>query len=354
MTVDLDTFLTGLYCVVDDVYRAEFAPKRPVRRGHQAELSDSEVLTLAVLFQWLPRGAERRFLAYVSHHWRSYFPRVLSQSAFNRRIRDLAIVLSQLGPRVACTLFPTLLTSDFEVLDGLPIPLMRRCRGDQHHLFADDAGFGRGGSDNDWYYGVKLVAAVSTSGLVTGFVVSPAGTEERWGVDALLRWRDDPTAPPPDAASLAPVLGPAHRSHGHRRGPTGPIHGWYSAGQSTRGCYLADEGERGANWQEHWAQDYGASVLTVSALTQGISSVQLRALTRSVRRARQVVETIYASLDRVFGIKFPRARTIWGLIARLAAKVAAHDVLTCLNHLFHRPTFSLYDPFIPGDTRATA
>ena len=140
MTIDLDTFLTGLYCVVDDVYRIEFAHCKPRRRGHKPELADSEVLTLATLFQWLPRGAERRFLRYAATHWRSYFPRLLSQSAFNRRVHDLAIVLSQLGPRVVRVLFPTLLDGDIEVIDGLPIPLMRRCQGDEHRLFADDAG----------------------------------------------------------------------------------------------------------------------------------------------------------------------------------------------------------------------
>src|SRR5258705_5379672 len=129
MTLDVDPFLTGLYCVVDDVYRTDFAPSKPVRRGHKPELADSEVLTLATLFQWLPRGAERRFLRYATLHWRSYFPRLLSQSAFNRRVRDLAVVLSQLGPHVVASWFPQLLTGDVEVLDGLPIPLMRRCRG---------------------------------------------------------------------------------------------------------------------------------------------------------------------------------------------------------------------------------
>jgi hypothetical protein len=345
MTIDLDTFLTGLYCVVDDVYRTEFAHCKPRRRGHKPELADSEVLTLATLFQWLPRGAERRFLRYAATHWRSYFPRLLSQSAFNRRVHDLAIVLSQLGPRVVRVLFPTLLDGDIEVIDGLPIPLMRRCRGDEHRLFADDAGIGRGGSDSEWYYGVKLVTAVSTSGIVTGFVVSPAGTEERWSVDALLRWREDPTAPPPDAAELAPILGPAHRSHGERRGPTGPLRGRCSAGQATRGCYLADEGERGATWHEHWAQDYGASVLTVSALVDQLAPDQLPAVKQRLRSLRQVVETVNGSLDRIFGIKFPRARTPWGLFTRIAAKVAAHDLLICLNHLFDRPTFSLFDPF---------
>jgi len=343
--IDLDTFLTGLYCIVDDVYRARFAAAKRGRPGPKGKLADSEVVTLAMLFQWLPHGSERRFLAYATRQWRTYFPRLLSQSAFNRRVRDLSLVLSQLGPQVARELFPDLLSGAYEVVDGLPIPLMRRGRGDAHRLYADDAGIGRGGSDGDWYYGVKLVAAVAPSGLVTGFVVSPASTEERWSVDALLRWRDDPTAPPPDAATLDPLLGPAHRNHGARQGPTGPLQGRSSAGQTLRGCYLADEGERGEAWQQHWVEDYGASLLTVSALVAGLPQDQARAFTRHFRSLRQVVETVNNSLVGVFGIKFPRARTAWGLFTRIAAKVAAHNLLVCLNDLFHRPTFALFDPF---------
>ncbi len=346
MEIDLDTFLTALYCVVDDVYRAAFAPFKTVRPGHQPAMSDSEVLTLTLLFQWQFPGGERPFLGDARDHWRGYFPRLLSQSAFNRRVHDLAIVLSQLGPCATRLLFAELLRTDYEVVDGLPVPLMRRCRGDQHRLFADDAGIGRGGSDGDWYYGVKLVAVVSPSGIITGFVLSPARTEERWSVDALLRWRDDPTAPAPTAADLAPVLGPAHRAHGQRQGPTGPIQGRYSAGQTICGCYLADEGERGAAWQAHWVEDDGASLVTRSALTADLSAKARRAFTRRFRRARQVIETVNNSLDGVFGIKFPRARTSWGLFARVAAKVAAHDLLVCLNSLFHRPTFAHYNPFI--------
>src|SRR5436309_7213792 len=147
MDLDLDTFLTAVYCVVDDLYRAEFAPAKPVRPGHRPELSDSEVLALMALAQWQPRRSEGRFVAYAARHWRAYFPRLLSPSAFNRRARDLAGVLCALGPRVAARLSALAGPSAYEALDGIPVPLMRRCRGNRHRLFAAEAGIGRGGSD---------------------------------------------------------------------------------------------------------------------------------------------------------------------------------------------------------------
>jgi hypothetical protein len=366
MELDLDTFLTAVYCVVDDLYRAEFAPAKPVRRGHKAELSDSEVLTLMVLTQWQPARAERRFVAYAGRHWRAYFPRQLSQSAFNRRARDLAGVLCALGPRVAERIAALVGAPAYEALDGVPVPLMRRCRGERHRVFADEAGIGCGGSDKDWYDGVELIAAVDPHGAITGFVLIPASTEERWGVDALLRWRSDPQGPPPTAEDLAPFLGPSHRTGGRRIGPTGPIAPRLGVGRPAAGPYLADRGERGAAWGRHWRDHYGAVVLTKAdyppipppvpsdpsdptadrdaADAWATAQAQQRRAARWLSGLRQVVESAFNALTEALGLEFPRARSHWGLRARIGAKVAAHNLALLVNHLVGRPAFSTFDP----------
>ena len=330
MELDLDTFLTAVYCVVDDLYRTEFAPGKPVRPGPKPALSDGEVLALAVLAQWQRRRSERAFLRYAARHWRAYFPRLLSQGQFNRRARDLAGVLCALGPRVAARLGALVGAPAYEALDGVPVPLMRRCRGTRHRLFAAEAGIGRGGSDKDWYYGVELIAAVGPHGAITGFVLIPASTEERWGAEALLRWRAAPDAPAPTAAELAPVLGPAHRRRGQRLGPTGPIAPRLGAGAPADAPYLTDRGLRGAAWQRHWREHHGATVLAGA--------------TRRLRGLRQVVESAFNALTDALGLVFPRARSHWGLLARLGAKVAAHNLALLVNHLHTRPPFARFDP----------
>ena len=129
MELDLDTFLVTVYCVVDDLYQELIAPERPNRPGPRPELSDSEVLCLSLLAQWQPRRSENAFVAYAIRHWRSYFPRLLSQSAFNRRARDLCGALSRLGPAIAERAHRELgQTFPYEVTDGVPVPLLRRCR----------------------------------------------------------------------------------------------------------------------------------------------------------------------------------------------------------------------------------
>jgi hypothetical protein len=47
--MDLDSFLVSLYVLVDDWWKASHPPNAPRKHGRPALLSESEVLTLAIL-----------------------------------------------------------------------------------------------------------------------------------------------------------------------------------------------------------------------------------------------------------------------------------------------------------------
>lgn len=344
METDLDTFLTTVYCIVDDLYREKFAHLKPIRPGQEPEMTDSEVLTVALLAQWQQSRSERDFLRHAVKHWRGYFPLLLSQSAFNKRVRDLAGVLCCLGPAIAEKLaaFPGCKPS-YEAMDGVPVPLMRRCRGRRTRLFANEANFGRGGSDKEWYYGVKLLVVVNNAGAITGFSFGPANTEERWLAEALLRWRQYSLAAAPTAEELGTILGPAHRNGGQRLGPSGPIAGRNGVGKPTDVPILGDLGFRGKAWTKHWWRDYGVKVLTKQDYAE-LASDARREASRWLNGLRQMVETTFSGLCQVFGLKFCRARSAWGLLARIGAKIAAFNVGVLINHLFSRPTLSFFNP----------
>lgn len=329
MTLDLDTFLVALYTITDDLYRQYGAPHKPSRPGQRPQLSDSEVLTLAICAQWY-HGSERAFIRHAAAHWRSYFPRLLSQSAYNRRTRDLAGVLVHLVPQVAKALGAYATAN--QVFDTVPVPLMRRCRGQHHRLFADEAAIGRGGSDKDWYYGCKLLVAVTDAGVITGFTLAPASTEDRWVAEAFLCWRADPWATPCGPQDLPP----SHRRGGSYVGPTGPLWPRNGAGALSPVPYIGDNGFWGKWWTGHWQQDYQATVFTPKAY-QGDSA---KALRRQHAGWRQVVETINEHLEHVFGLHFPGARSKWGLLTRVAAKLVALNLGLWLNRQFGRPDFA--------------
>lgn len=331
MTIDIDTFLTALYTIVDDLYQQHFAPYKLKRRGPEPLLADSEVLTLAICTQWFGTS-ENKFIGYAQRHWRSFFPRLLSQSQTNRRTRDLAGVLVHMVSLVSAQLETELVA--YEAFDGLPVPLMRRCRGNKHRLFGDEASVGRGGSDKDWYYGCKMLISVTPTGVITGFVLGPASTQERWLADAFLCWRKDPQAVAWEKKDI-----PANNKRKSKDyvGPTGLIWPRDGAGKISEKPYIADGGYSGPVWTKHWAKDYQAQVFT----PESYKGKHPEAAKGQHRRWRHVVETVNGHLEQVFHLLFPKARSRWGLLTRVAAKLSAFNLGIHLNRLFGRPDFSV-------------
>lgn len=323
--MDLDTFLVALYTIVDDLYKQHIAPLLPTRPGAKPRLSDSEALTLALCAQW-HGNSERAFLRYACQHWRAYFPNLTSQSAFNRQIRNLAFALTALAQAAAQEL--EAYGAPYQVMDALPLPLMRRCRGQRHRLFGHEADIGVGGADRDWYYGCKLLLAATDVGVVTGFLLSPASTEDRWAAEAFFCWRADPLATPVSPEELPP------RRNGSRqvgaKGPQWPRHG---PGPGSGVPCLGDNGFFGAQWQRRWLQDYGAPVLTPRNYT-GAGAKHWRSRHRS---RLQVVERLNGVLEQVLHLQYPKARSRWGLLTRVAAKVSALNLGLWLNQHFDRP-----------------
>jgi hypothetical protein len=341
MEIDRDTFLVTVYTLIDDLLQQEFLPHKPVRPGPAPQMSDSEVLTVLLCGQWLG-NSERRFLRYVRQHWRSYFPHVLSQSAFNRRARDLAGVLVHLVPRLGQLLSAS--ANPYQLLDGAPLPLARQCRGRRHRLFANEASVGRGGSDRDFYYGCQLLLAVDAMGIITGFVVAPAATEERCArrapAESLLCWRSERWREPWQVADL-----PAPQQRRGVVGPTGPIWPRDGVGEPDAevACYLADRGLAGVVWQTHWYHDYAAAVITARQYDRLHDRLPLR----EQRSRRQMIESVNSGLAEALHLAFPRARTRWGLLTRVAAKLVSFNLAIWINRLLGRPDLAVATLF-PG------
>lgn len=337
MSVDLATFLVTVYTCVDALYQRHIAPHKPVRRGRKPVMSDSEILTLMLLAHW--RGSsERDLLRWADRQVRWAFPRLLSQSAFNRRGRDLGPVFARLMVLLADEIprVPDAPPRLYQVVDTMPVPVAQRVRGQRHRLFAEDAAIGRGGTGKPYFYGCSLLLAVGSDGPITGCVLGPANTDGRWLLDSLLTWRVSEAAVPAPPDDLPR----SHERGGRRVGPTGPR--WFpgSVGIHTTVPYLADQGFTGVHWQRRWRQELGATVVTTTR------HMSRRAL-RWHARARQIVETVNGQLTDVLHVKYPRAKTAWGLVTRVLAKCAAFNLGLWLNRLLGRPAFALATLF-PG------
>ena len=129
------------------------------------------------------------------------------------------------------------------------------------------------------------------------------------------------------------VLGPSHRTGGERRGPNGPVYGRVSVGQPFAGPSLSDLGLRGVAWRKHWYQQWGAAVLLKTDYAEG---PERQSAVRWFNRLRHTIEQTFSVLDAALGLKFPRARTYWGLLTRLAAKLSAYNLAFAVNFMLGR------------------
>ena len=213
--MDLDSFLVSLYVLVDDWWRERHPPAARKKPGRQALLSESEVLTLAMLAQWPRFRSERDFWRFASSHLRSYFPALCSQSQLNRRVRALAPELQALQGDLAQTLTDP--AAVYRIVDTTLVAAVVRVRACRKGLFAGQASFGRCRSKTEWVYGFKVALVVDPQGVVTAFGLAPANCDERPIGDAMI----------------------SHDRHG---------------------AYLADKGFSSLAWERHWLGAYGALV----------------------------------------------------------------------------------------------
>jgi len=158
--------------------------------------------------------------------------------------------------------------------------------------------------DLKWIYGFKVALVVDPYGVVTAFGLAPASSDER-------------------------PIGEAHR--GRPRGPG-----------SSRSIHLADKGFTGVQWERHWLQEEYGSLVAATPKNDS-----LRAWANQDRRwasgKRQIVEGVICQLKDFFSLERHRAKTLQGLLARLAAKIAAYTCAQRINDALGRPLRRLAD-----------
>jgi hypothetical protein len=329
-TLDPDTLLVALYTVIDDLYKALF-PDHVHRTGPVEVMSNSEILFLAICAQWL-NLPERKFIRFVKTYWHSYVPQLVTQSQYNRRLHALGKVMACLVTAVN-TQMKGLFLNSYQVMDTVNVPLMKRCRGKYHKLFPPEiANIGIGGSDHEWYYGIKLALIVNPEGIITGFIFSPASSSDRWLAEYLLCYRNNQSGQPARVENL-PL---SHKAGYKRVGPTGSIWPKEGVGKLNLAPYLSDRGFNGEWWIEHWKVDYKATVL-VPEEYKGDRTPELK---HEHYSKRQIIETVNEHLDDELHLKQSEARSVPGLFARIAAKLLALNLGIWLNKLFGRPNLA--------------
>jgi len=261
MICDLDTFFTALYYHVDLLYQRSLAHLRP---PSPSSFSDSEVITLFLSFQWSSYSSERSAHAYAAQHWRYLFPNLIERSAFNRRVRQLSTFICALTPLITQNTMREIGASPFfETLDGIICPVIKMCRSYDKNLMDLGIDFGKGGSDKKCHVGFKILSVINSHGLISGFLISSANTEERSLAECLFRFRNNPSEEAPSGIEMDFILGGTEKK-GKRSIRVGLTSSVVMAGAGfPPNCpYLGDAGYRGKKWNEMWSNIYNVKLIT--------------------------------------------------------------------------------------------
>ena len=72
--MELDLFIVAVFCRIDDTLKLLFQGKRLRQRGPAPVLSDSEVLTMEVVGEYLGLSQDTALFRYFRQHFRHFFP----------------------------------------------------------------------------------------------------------------------------------------------------------------------------------------------------------------------------------------------------------------------------------------
>lgn len=163
----------ALFCLVDDTLKAH--RHKRLRDPSQEVMSDSEVVFAGILSaQWFS-GNLRRGLAYILE--RKYCLKVLSEGRFLRRLKA---VPDEIWAVLQTLLARTVGAYDAKeyIIDSFPCPICHNIRITRCRIAQDPKYKGYNSSKKQYFYGLKVHAIVSTTGIPISFEWTPGSVHD--------------------------------------------------------------------------------------------------------------------------------------------------------------------------------
>jgi len=283
-SIDFETLLVTVFVIVDDWYQKAIPPRNHLP-GVKPKLSDSEILTLALIMDYLPFPGETQFLGFMEANYGGWFPDLLDQSQFNRRLRRLEGRLEALRRSWVMQL-GALEEANF-LIDTKPLPVVGYRRDKRHSDFSGSANYGYCSARKLKYFGYKLVMLSTVAGLPIAYDLVPANTDERQSVEAVL---------------------------------------FQVSGSDVYG----DKGFIGQDWQEQIHRSTGNRIWTIDRSNQHHQASP--GLKRLIGRVRQRIEGVFHEIQNT-GRNPERLlnKTVEGFATHIAAKIASHTLRILLR-----------------------
>lgn len=287
-SIPFEELATIVYVLVDDWYLLHGVKLLQGKRGSKPHFSDSEVITLLLLMDYLPFPGETQYLGFIRANYLALFPELVDQSQFNRRARALRLLVEELRRHWAGML--GFLEQATYLLDTKPVPVVGYKRSKRNSDFSGSADYGFCASRNMKYFGYKLVLLSTLDGIPVVYDLVPANSDERVAADAVLN------------------------------------HIWNSH-------IFADKGFIGEEWQAEHFDTQGNRIWTPKRVNQIIQNPLefdrwLNALRERIEGAFNELQNTGRNLERLL------RKTITGCITHVIAKLTSHTLKLLLRRQF--------------------
>lgn len=282
MCASLETLVIAAY-----VFATSLSIPRP---GPLGDVTDHELIALAVAQAATGMCSDRQFLGAVGRLLPGYFPALPGQSQYNRRLRRLTPWVTRVQLMVA----ELVAAGEIRLVDGTLIACANYPGCASHSHFAGHASYGYCPSKSEFVWGMRLVLISDDKGVPVGYdLVGPKTGQER---DSAL---------------------------------------WLAAAQS--GSVLF--GDKG-----FWGREYldSMELIDVQLVTPERHRPGKRPPPEVVKaRIRLVIESVFSNLKRQMRLGDHLAKTLGGLVQRIAQRLLALTLGIYLNNLLGRPPRAL-------------
>lgn len=282
MTASLETLVIAAYVFADSL--------RIPRPGPDGRITDAELIALAVAQAAMGECSDRKFLGMIAYRLPGWFSHLPDQSQYNRRLRRLTPRITAVKLAVA----ELVAEGEIRLADGTLISCANYpgCASKSH--FAGDASYGYSPSHSQFIWGMRLVVVSDLKGVPVGYdLVGPKTGQEREAVVEL------------------------------------------ACGQPTS-ILFCDKGL--------WGRELKSTLelLGVELITPERHRLGERPPAELEKaRIRLVIESVFANLKRQMRLGEHLAKTVAGLVQRIAQRLLALTLGIFCNLLAGRPARAL-------------
>jgi len=289
--MDLETFIVTVYCEIDDFIQKHYPARSLRQRGPLPQLSDSEVITMEIVGEYLGLNTEKAIYQYFDRHWKAFFPDLPDRSNFVRQSANLWAVKRKLFEK-----FQNPIGSAIQIVDSMPLEVCRFVRAKRARLFRGVAAYGK------WFgqtiYGFKLHLKITQIGMINGFDLTEANPSDR---------------------RVLPQL--VEGSHSY----------WV----------LGDKGYRSKPLSQELLERQNITLHTPAFINEKNPNLIPHSLHKQLTGIRRLIETVNGQLEQHFHIKTIWARDLWHLISRIIRKILTHTYCIWLNLKLNRNPLQL-------------